>query len=151
MSRNKIPLLSKEEVELRHGGISKKALEEASKIFERSDQRKEEFCRKLEKTVPKLKKEIGEKGEISVPFEDLDKKLNIRPIITRKHINPISIYWSSKYCLWKNGINVTISRKDGEETAIIKASKPEDVGIVQLDTREDAIRRLAIELQNNTE
>lgn len=86
------------------------------------EQRREKFCRMIEKSIPELKKEIAEKKEILVAPEDLRKKLGLEVSYIR---HPTSIYWDAKYCLWKDGIVVTSRKTDGKMT-VIRARIPED-------------------------
>ncbi len=113
--------------------------EEIRGIFERTEKKREEFCHKIEKSVPGLKKEIAEKKEILVSPEDLGKKLGLGFLDLRRH--PTGIYWDAKYCLWKEGMFVTSRRTDGR-TRVIRARKPEDEPPKEIDTKEEAIRRL---------
>lgn len=124
--------------------VSREAEEEAREFFARTERRIEEFCRKIEKSVPKLKKEIAEKREIYVAPEDLGKKLGLGLLDRRRH--PTGIYWDAKYCLWKEDIFLTSKRTDGQ-TRVIRARMPEDELPKKLMTREEAVRKLALELQ----
>jgi len=113
--------------------------EEIRSIFERTEKRREEFCHKIEKSIPGLKNEIAEKKEILVTPEDLGEKLGLG-LLYRRH--PTGVYWDAKYCLWKEGIFVTSMRTDGR-MRVIRARRPEDELPKEIDTKEEAIKRLA--------
>lgn len=86
-----------------------------------------EFCNDLKKIVPKLKKEIEEKNTISMSPKDLIGKMG--PIYRLKYRSrsTTGIYWNSKYCLWNEGIQVDIRKKDHEKELQMRTRIPEDV------------------------
>ena len=95
--------------------------------LERIKKKREEFCSDLKKVVPKLKKEIEEKNTISMGPKDLIGKMGLIYRLKYRSKHPTSIYWNSKYCLWKEGIYVAIRKKDHEKELQMRARTPKDV------------------------
>jgi len=94
-------------------------------IYEREKQELEEFCSKLD--IPKLKKEVLEKGEISGPFKDLGKKLSVESSLAVSHTHPTIIYWKAKHCLMDEDIVVTARKIDKEKLFVIRRKTTQDV------------------------
>ena len=90
----------------------------------RTEQKREEFCHKIEKAIPKLKKEIADKNTILVKSENLGKKLGLGFSLFPRH--PTAIYWDAKYCLWKEGIYVGSMKKDHKKIVLMRTRTSED-------------------------
>lgn len=88
---------------------------------------REEFCNDLKKIVPKLKKEIEDKNTISMSPKDLIGKMGLINRLKYRSKHTTSIYWNSKYCLWKDGIYVEIRKKDHEKELQMRTITPKDV------------------------
>ena len=96
-----------------------KYFEEIGGYFEAIDK----YCKAVDKITPELQKDIAEKNEISMPLIKLAEMMGYKflaprtakgELVTMEEKILNSVYWRTKFCLFKNGIVIEPKKIDHE-------------------------------------
>lgn len=89
-----------------------------------NDKRYQKYCNALEKIISELKKDIDTSSDmrLHIKTKDLAKKMGSE----FEKLQPKSLYWAVKPCLFDEGIFIDTGRIDREDSIILRRRNSQD-------------------------